>query len=83
MPPFHVKIPVPQIVRPRSAIIIVDVQNDFITGSLSISNCPAGQNGEDVSSHMMIMMMIMIMIRMMMIMMMIMVMMIIIVCFRL
>merc|ERR1719187_218326 len=37
-----------KIVRPKSAIIIVDVQNDFITGSLSISNCPAGHNGEDV-----------------------------------
>lgn len=65
-----------QIVRPKSAIIIVDVQNDFISGgllptnnsahllknmrksfifeisgSLSISNCPAGHNGEDVSLH--------------------------------
>lgn len=37
-----------KIVRPRSAIVVVDVQNDFITGSLSISNCPAGHNGEDV-----------------------------------
>ena len=37
-----------QIVQPRSAIIIVDVQNDFISGSLAISNCPARQNGEDV-----------------------------------
>lgn len=37
-----------KIVRPKSAIIIVDVQNDFISGSLSISNCPAGHNGEDV-----------------------------------
>ena len=34
--------------QPRSAIIIVDVQNDFISGSLAISNCPARQNGEDV-----------------------------------
>jgi len=32
-----------QIVRPVSAIIIVDVQNDFISGSLSLSNCPAQQ----------------------------------------
>ena len=38
-----------QIVRPVSAIIVVDVQNDFISGSLAISNCPAGQNGEEVS----------------------------------
>ena len=35
--------------RPRTAIIIVDVQNDFISGSLAISNCPAQQNGEEVS----------------------------------
>jgi len=39
-----------KIVRPQSAFIIVDVQNDFISGSLAIINCPAGQNGEDVVS---------------------------------
>ena len=38
----------PQIVKPKSAIVIVDVQNDFISGSLAIKNCPAQQNGEDV-----------------------------------
>lgn len=37
-----------KILKPRSALIVVDVQNDFISGSLSISNCPAGHNGEDV-----------------------------------
>ena len=37
-----------QIVKPRSAFVIVDVQNDFISGSLAIKNCPAGQNGEEV-----------------------------------
>merc|ERR1712110_978396 len=37
-----------KIVKPRSALIVVDVQNDFISGSLSISNCPAGHNGEEV-----------------------------------
>lgn len=37
-----------KIVRPRTAIIIVDVQNDFISGTLSVSNCPAGQHGEEV-----------------------------------
>ena len=37
-----------KIVRPISALIIVDVQNDFISGTLAISNCPAGQNGEEV-----------------------------------
>ena len=26
----------------------MDVQNDFISGSLAIKNCPAGQNGEEV-----------------------------------
>ncbi|KAK7081509.1 hypothetical protein SK128_021369, partial [Halocaridina rubra] len=38
------------VVRPTTALLVVDVQNDFITGSLSISNCPAGQNGEEVIS---------------------------------
>ena len=38
-----------QVARPSTALIVVDVQNDFISGSLAISNCPAGQNGEDVS----------------------------------
>ena len=37
-----------KILKPRSALIVVDVQNDFISGSLAISNCPAGHNGEDV-----------------------------------
>lgn len=36
------------IVRPVSALIVVDVQNDFIRGSLSLSNCPAQQDGLDV-----------------------------------
>ena len=34
--------------KPKSAFVIVDVQNDFISGSLAIKNCPAGQNGEEV-----------------------------------
>jgi len=37
-----------KIVKPRSALVIVDVQNDFISGSLAIINCPAKQDGEDV-----------------------------------
>lgn len=37
-----------KIVRPQSALIVVDVQNDFITGSLAVRNCPAGQDGADV-----------------------------------
>ncbi|ENN80273.1 hypothetical protein D910_12096, partial [Dendroctonus ponderosae] len=36
------------IVRPISAFLIVDVQNDFISGTLNISNCSAQQNGLDV-----------------------------------
>ena len=31
-----------------SACVVVDVQNDFITGSLSLSQCPAGQDGAEV-----------------------------------
>lgn len=37
-----------QIVRPISSFLIVDVQNDFISGSLNISNCSAQQNGLEV-----------------------------------
>merc|ERR1711936_1286723 len=37
-----------KIVKPKTALVVVDVQNDFISGSLAIANCPAGQNGEDV-----------------------------------
>lgn len=36
------------IFQPKSALLIVDVQNDFISGSLSISNCPAKHNGADI-----------------------------------
>ncbi|KAG8199853.1 hypothetical protein JTE90_015848 [Oedothorax gibbosus] len=36
------------ILRPRTALIVIDVQNDFIDGSLAIRNCPAGQDGYDV-----------------------------------
>jgi hypothetical protein len=38
-----------QIVRPINAFLVVDVQNDFISGSLNISNCAAQQNGIEVS----------------------------------
>lgn len=34
--------------KPVSAFLIVDVQNDFISGSLSINKCPAKQNGADI-----------------------------------
>ncbi|CAG9859037.1 unnamed protein product [Phyllotreta striolata] len=36
------------IVRPISAILIIDVQNDFICGTLDIKKCPAKQNAEEV-----------------------------------
>ena len=38
-----------KIIQPTSAFVIVDVQNDFISGSLAIKNCAAKQDGEDVS----------------------------------
>lgn len=44
---FHTHI-VSQIVRPVSAFLVIDVQNDFISGSLNISNCSAQQNGHEV-----------------------------------
>ncbi|KAL5274962.1 KIAA0368 family protein [Megaselia abdita] len=36
------------IVRPVNAFLIVDVQNDFISGSLNISNCSAQHNGDEI-----------------------------------
>ncbi|RWS27175.1 pyrazinamidase/nicotinamidase-like protein [Leptotrombidium deliense] len=38
------------ILWPKSAFIIVDVQNDFISGSLALKNAPAQQDGEEVVS---------------------------------
>lgn len=35
-------------ISPRSALIIIDVQNDFIDGSLSLNNCPAKHDGSEV-----------------------------------
>ena len=37
-----------KVTRPSCALVVVDVQNDFISGSLAIKNCPAGQEGEEV-----------------------------------
>lgn len=34
--------------RPVNALLIIDVQNDFIDGSLALRDCPAKQNGEEV-----------------------------------
>jgi len=32
----------------RSALLVIDVQNDFISGALALRNCPAGEEGEEV-----------------------------------
>jgi hypothetical protein len=37
-----------QIVRPVNMFLVVDVQNDFISGTLNISHCSARQNGAEV-----------------------------------
>jgi len=34
--------------RPSCALVVVDVQNDFIDGSLALINAPAGQDGAEV-----------------------------------
>ena len=34
--------------RPVSALLVIDVQNDFINGSLALRNCPSKHNGEEV-----------------------------------
>lgn len=36
------------ILSPVSAFIIVDIQNDFLTGSLALKNCLAGEDGVEV-----------------------------------
>lgn len=35
-------------VRPRTALVIVDVQNDFVDGTMAISKSPSGQDGYEV-----------------------------------
>ncbi|CAF0730956.1 unnamed protein product [Adineta steineri] len=35
-------------VKPVSALVVVDVQNDFISGSLALHSCPAEHRGEEV-----------------------------------
>jgi exosome complex component RRP4 len=39
---------VKQTIIPRSSLVIVDVQNDFITGTLSLKNCPAKHEAVEV-----------------------------------
>lgn len=36
------------VLRPVSAFIVVDVQNDFITGSLAVKDYPAQEDGADI-----------------------------------
>ena len=36
------------LIKPVSAFVIVDVQNDFISGSLALSSCPAKEDGAEV-----------------------------------
>ncbi|KFM70878.1 Pyrazinamidase/nicotinamidase, partial [Stegodyphus mimosarum] len=36
------------LLNPVSALLIIDVQNDFINGTLALKNCPAKQDGVDV-----------------------------------
>ncbi|UJR29002.1 hypothetical protein I4U23_010220 [Adineta vaga] len=42
------KKPIECAVKPVSALVIVDVQNDFISGTLALHSCPANQQGEEV-----------------------------------
>ena len=37
-----------QILKPVTALLAIDVQNDFISGSLALKQCPAKQDGEAV-----------------------------------
>ncbi|KAL5012845.1 hypothetical protein ScPMuIL_011396 [Solemya velum] len=37
-----------KVLFPVSALLVIDVQNDFIDGSLALRNCPAGQDGAGV-----------------------------------
>lgn len=37
--------------RPKSALIVVDFQNDFIDGSLSLKKCPRGENPETLIAN--------------------------------
>ena len=38
----------PEKIKPKSALLIVDVQNDFISGTLSLLNCPSKHNGNEI-----------------------------------
>ncbi|GFR09898.1 nicotinamidase [Trichonephila clavata] len=36
------------LVKPTTALLIIDVQNDFIDGSLALKHCPAKQDGKEI-----------------------------------
>lgn len=36
------------IVQPRSALLVIDVQNDFISGTLSLQQCPSKHDGAEI-----------------------------------
>lgn len=48
--PIIIFIHIFQIIRPVNIFLVIDVQNDFISGSLNISNCSAQQNGMEVKN---------------------------------
>jgi nicotinamidase-related amidase len=35
-------------VCPKAALLIIDVQNDFINGTMALNKCPAKQEGSEV-----------------------------------
>ncbi|PIK50038.1 putative nicotinamidase-like [Apostichopus japonicus] len=36
------------VLHPKTALLVVDVQNDFISGTLALKNTPSGQDGAEV-----------------------------------
>ncbi|GFY55556.1 nicotinamidase [Trichonephila inaurata madagascariensis] len=36
------------LVKPTTALLIIDVQNDFVDGSLALKHCPAKQDGKEI-----------------------------------
>lgn len=36
------------IVQPTSALLVIDVQNDFVSGTMNLQNCPSKHDGEEV-----------------------------------
>ena len=42
------KISVKQTLFPRAALLVIDVQNDLIDGSIALIDCPANERGHEV-----------------------------------